>query len=299
MVLHRRIGGARSLVLHTVHNMSRSSCTRLDGLPGSVLALLFAACLAASVADSAQAARLERFRASVHPATGEMFSCRSNADLLCAYKQCARSHPDAGSRGRSCQKLSVADVGDGTEPFCAVGLYRLAEDAAEQFGAVACANSAAEAEQAARSWGRDNDKPITAVHVYPETASEAKQTPSVEVTRETPPYIVIYAEVTNGRRAGGGWAYCTNVDLAKARRCAEQQCSQHKEYGASCVETGYAGREGTCAVANAKGFGISWGSCAESASEARDAALADCRDQARRHYPDDQASCGITWEQKK
>ena len=155
------------------------------GVRAALAVTLLASSLGSPLPAAAQA--LEKFRASVHPSTGTVYTCRSNSDPLCAHKQCVQKHPDAEGKGWPCQKLNVADVGDGSYPFCAVGLYRLDPDAPEVFGMLSCAKTAASAEAAARMWGGDNEKSLKAVRAFGSApAVAAAPAPKAEAAAKAP-----------------------------------------------------------------------------------------------------------------
>ncbi|HYC56968.1 MAG TPA: hypothetical protein VEL28_18690 [Candidatus Binatia bacterium] len=314
----------------------------VEAAPVTVLARNFAGVVAglcaAILVTPSHAASLERFRASVHPPTGEVFACRSNSNLACAYDKCTTRHPDAAGSSAvwPCQKLSVADVGKGTEAFCAVGLYELSPGSPELFGGVACATSADAADRSVRAWGEETGKSIVSVKMFgasgtpvagartaappvqerPEPSMDddgmvrvpipqppASRSPDDGIVRvptqpnlpSKPPFLVIYSEPTNGRKGGGAYAFCTNNDRNAAGRCAAASCDKYAQYN-DCIETGYVGRGGACAVASARKFGISVAGCAVNAEAARYTALANCEEKASRSYPGEHAVCEVVAE---
>ncbi len=184
---------------HTTNGPGPARRLRSRGL----LAWLGVTFLASSLGSPLPAAAqtLEKFRASVDPSSGSVYTCRSNPDPLCAYKQCVQKHPGAEGKGWPCQKLNVADVGDGSYPYCAVGLYRLDPDSAEVFGMLSCAKSAASAEAAARMWGGENEKSLKAVRAFgaPATGATAAAAKAPAVKAEAEPVATEAAKAPDSK----------------------------------------------------------------------------------------------------
>ena len=108
-------------------------------------------------------------------------------------------------------------------------------------------------------------------------------------------YAAVFAEPTDGNRHGGTWGACWRGDSASARECARASCENSRRSNQPCVQVALSRPGQHCAVARASGFGVSWGACGETRTEAEHAALGGCRSEAVRNYGAVSPPCAVAW----
>ncbi len=199
----------------------------------------------------------------------------------------------AADAARSGTKTTVGSA-EITEqsPYADARRPEMPADASERYGRVVYPGAPYENSAATDPGTRIRPKIVEPLQPLDHVSQERVQPP--DRSKPLAGFAAVFAEPTDGNHHGGTWGACWRSDPASARECAKASCENGRTSSQPCVQLALSRPGEHCAVARASGFGVSWGACGTSRSEAESAALSGCRDETMRNYGST-AACAVTW----